>query len=173
MDSGRGSTLELLRGLPTSQEVLRPSEPHLSLYSTKIEFGSPLVGGGLNLTFFTLSARGSTVVFIGGVRQCSGRRLGAWGPLVTLTGHVSSLHCLWALDTLSTASVGHVDKMIFGNAPTHGRPATPLLGWARALCHVISSCHIFCDYALFWTYVSYAWILVHMMLFHHPMSLKW
>jgi hypothetical protein len=31
MDSGRGSTLELLGGLPTSQKVLRPSEPRLSL----------------------------------------------------------------------------------------------------------------------------------------------
>jgi hypothetical protein len=28
---------------------------------------------------------------------------------------VSSLHHLWALDTLSTASAGHVDKMVFGN----------------------------------------------------------
>jgi hypothetical protein len=59
MDSDRASVLELLRGLPTSWEVLRLSEPHLSLYSTKIEFGSPNVGGGLNLTFFTLSARGA------------------------------------------------------------------------------------------------------------------
>jgi hypothetical protein len=31
MNSGRASTVELLRGLPTSQEVLWPSEPHLSL----------------------------------------------------------------------------------------------------------------------------------------------
>jgi hypothetical protein len=42
---------------------------------------------GLNLTFFTLSTRGSTGVFIGGVRRCSGQRLGTWGPLVRLTGH--------------------------------------------------------------------------------------
>jgi hypothetical protein len=46
MDSDRASALELLWGLPTSREVLRPSEPHFSLYSTKIEFGSPLGGGG-------------------------------------------------------------------------------------------------------------------------------
>jgi hypothetical protein len=129
MDSGRASMLELLLLLPTSREVLWPSEPRLSLYSRKIEFGSPL-GGGLNLTFFTLSARGSTVVFIRGVRRCSGRWLGVWGPLVRLTSHatwpgsqVSSLHHLWALDTLSTASAGHVDKMVFRNARTHGRPA--------------------------------------------------
>jgi hypothetical protein len=32
MDSDRAFTLELLRGLPTSRKVLRPSEPHLSLY---------------------------------------------------------------------------------------------------------------------------------------------
>jgi hypothetical protein len=30
-DSGRASTLELYRGLPTSREVLQPSEPQLSL----------------------------------------------------------------------------------------------------------------------------------------------
>jgi hypothetical protein len=78
---------------------------------------------GLNLTLFTFSARGSTMVFIVGVRKCCGRRLGAWGPLVRPAGQVSSLHCLWALDTLSTFSYGHVDKTIFGNAPTHGRQA--------------------------------------------------
>jgi hypothetical protein len=44
MDFSRASALKLLRGLPTSQEVLRPSEPHLSLYSIKIEFGIPLEG---------------------------------------------------------------------------------------------------------------------------------
>jgi hypothetical protein len=55
----------------------------------------------LNLTFYTLSIRGSTVVLIGGVRQCSGQRLGTRGPLVRLAGHatwpggqVSSLHRL-------------------------------------------------------------------------------
>jgi hypothetical protein len=36
MDSDRASTLELLRWLPTSQEVLWPSEPHRSFYSTKV-----------------------------------------------------------------------------------------------------------------------------------------
>jgi hypothetical protein len=128
MDSGRAFALELLRGLPTSWEVLRPSEPRLSLYSTKIEFGRPL-GGGLNLIFFILSANGSIVVFIG-VRWCSGRRLGVGGPLVRPVGQatwpggqVSSLHRLWALDTLSTTSAGHVDKTVFRNAPTHGRLA--------------------------------------------------
>jgi hypothetical protein len=30
-DSGRASMLKLLQGLPTSWEVLLPSEPHLSL----------------------------------------------------------------------------------------------------------------------------------------------
>jgi hypothetical protein len=45
MESSRTSTLKLLRGLPTIREDLLPSEPHLSLYSTKIEFGSPLAGG--------------------------------------------------------------------------------------------------------------------------------
>jgi hypothetical protein len=42
MDFGRASTLELLRGLPTNQEVPWPLEPHLSLYSTKNELGSTI-----------------------------------------------------------------------------------------------------------------------------------
>jgi hypothetical protein len=42
MDFGRASTLELLQGLSISQEVLRPSELHLSLYSTKNEIGSTI-----------------------------------------------------------------------------------------------------------------------------------
>jgi hypothetical protein len=41
-DSGRASALELLQGLPTSREVLRPSEPRISLYSTKNELGSTI-----------------------------------------------------------------------------------------------------------------------------------
>jgi hypothetical protein len=70
------------------------------------------------------------MVFLGGVRQCYGRRLGACGPAVRSAAHatcpgdqVSSLHHLWALDTLSTASTGHVEKMVFGNVPTLGQPA--------------------------------------------------
>jgi hypothetical protein len=42
MDSDRASVLELLLGLPRSQEVLRPLEPHLSLYPTKNELGSTI-----------------------------------------------------------------------------------------------------------------------------------
>jgi hypothetical protein len=156
MDSSRASALKLLRGLPTSWEVLWPSEPHLSL-STLQEWTWEHYRG-LNLTLFTLSTGGSTMVFIGGVRWCCGQRLGVWGPLVRsanhatwLGGQVSSLHYLWAFDTLSTTSAGHIDKTAFGNAPTHGRLATPWLSWARALCHIIPSCHIVSDYALFWT----------------------
>jgi hypothetical protein len=118
MDSDRASMLELLRGLLTSQDVLYPSESHLSLYSTKNELGSTI--GGWHLTLFTLSTRGSMVVFIEVVRRCCGQRLGMWGPLVWPADHatwpgdqVSSLHHLWALDTLSTTSSGHVDKTIF------------------------------------------------------------
>jgi hypothetical protein len=40
MDSGRAFDLKLLRGLSASREVLRPSEPRISLYSTKNELGS-------------------------------------------------------------------------------------------------------------------------------------
>jgi hypothetical protein len=42
MGSNRASALELLQGLPISQEVLQPSEPRLSLYSTKNELGSTI-----------------------------------------------------------------------------------------------------------------------------------
>jgi hypothetical protein len=42
MDSFRASALELLRGLPTSHEVLRPSEHCPSLYSTKDELGKTI-----------------------------------------------------------------------------------------------------------------------------------
>jgi hypothetical protein len=55
-DSSRASTLELLRGLSTSREVLRPLEPHLSL-STPQDWTWEHYRG-LNLTLFTLSAGG-------------------------------------------------------------------------------------------------------------------
>jgi hypothetical protein len=74
------------------------------------------------------------MVFIGGVRRCCVQRLSVWGPLVGLAGHatcsgvqVSSLHQLWALESLSAASTRHVDKMVFGNAQTHGQPAKLML----------------------------------------------
>jgi hypothetical protein len=38
-ESNRASMLKLLRGLQTSQEVLWPSEPLLSLYSTRMNLG--------------------------------------------------------------------------------------------------------------------------------------
>jgi hypothetical protein len=41
-DSGRAFVLEILRGLPTSREVLQASEPRLSLYSIKNELGSTI-----------------------------------------------------------------------------------------------------------------------------------
>jgi hypothetical protein len=40
IDSSGASTLELLQGFAIGQEVLRPSEPCLSLYSIKNELGS-------------------------------------------------------------------------------------------------------------------------------------
>jgi hypothetical protein len=38
-NSGRASAPELLQGLLTSWEVLQPSGPHLSLYSTRMNLG--------------------------------------------------------------------------------------------------------------------------------------
>jgi hypothetical protein len=40
IDSNRASTLELLRGLPTSRKVFQPSEPRLSLDSTRMNLGA-------------------------------------------------------------------------------------------------------------------------------------
>jgi hypothetical protein len=40
LDSVSASALELLRGLLISQEVPRPSEPCLSLYSTRMNLGT-------------------------------------------------------------------------------------------------------------------------------------
>jgi hypothetical protein len=65
-DSGRASTLELLRGLPISREVLWASEPCLSLYSTRTKLGSTLKAK------LTLSAGRSRGVFIGGLSRCFG-----------------------------------------------------------------------------------------------------
>jgi hypothetical protein len=68
MDSGRGSALELLQGLLTSREVLRASEPRLSLFCKEFTWEHYRK---LNLTFFTLFAKGSTGVYIGGVGRCN------------------------------------------------------------------------------------------------------
>jgi hypothetical protein len=144
-DSDRASALELLWGLPTSREVLWSQ--NLTSLSALQEWNCEYYRG-LNITFFMVSARGSTMVFIGGVRQCCGWRLGVWGPLVRPGGHaswsdsqVSSLHSLWALGTLSTASVGHVDKTIFVNAPTHSWPAKVMWPTGHSLAR-LSSCFV-------------------------------
>jgi hypothetical protein len=155
MDSGRAFAFELLWGLPTSREVLRPSEPHLSLYTTKVEFGNPM--GELNLTFFTISVEGSTVVFRGGVRWCSVQRLGMGGPLVRPASQVSSLHRLWALDTLSNFSAGHLDKMVFGNAPTHGQLAKVM--WpADCTLARFSPCFVPCHFLI--SYFLWLWLIL-------------
>jgi hypothetical protein len=149
MDSSRASKLELLWGLPTSREVLQPSKPRLSLLY-KNELGSTI--GGLNLNLFILSTRGSTGVFLEGLRWSSSQRLGMWGPLVRqashatwLDGQVSSLHRLWALGTLSIASTGHIDKMFFVNAPTHGRSAKVMSPTGHTLAQ-LSPCFVPCHF---------------------------
>jgi hypothetical protein len=60
-----------------------------------------------------------------------------------LADQVSSLHRLWALDTLSIASAGHVEKMVFGNAPTHGRPAEVMWPAGHTLAR-LSPCFVPC-----------------------------
>jgi hypothetical protein len=70
-DSGRAFILELLRGHPTSQEVLQPSEPRLSLSLLYKEWSWENYRK-LNLTFFTLFVRRSMGAFIGRLGQCFG-----------------------------------------------------------------------------------------------------
>jgi hypothetical protein len=86
--------LELLWGLPTSQEVLRPSKPRLSLYSTRMNLEALQ---GLNLTFSTPSARRSRRVFIGGLSRCLDQSWGSRGPLVKPASHLTWLggQALW------------------------------------------------------------------------------
>jgi hypothetical protein len=67
MDSSRASTLELLGGLSRCWEVLRPLEPHLSLYSTKNELGSTI--GSYTSLFDVYLAEGGMVVYTGGVSE--------------------------------------------------------------------------------------------------------
>jgi hypothetical protein len=57
MDPSRASALELHRGLLPSRAVLQPLESRISLYSTKIEFGSTL--GGAKPHFLHNFARGA------------------------------------------------------------------------------------------------------------------
>jgi hypothetical protein len=131
--------LELLGGLPTCREVLRPSEPCLSLLYQEWTWEHYRK---LNLTFFTLSVGGSMGVFIGGLNWCFAQKWGSGGPLVRsasqlgwLGGQILWLHRLWALDTLCTDLPWHVGKAEFEKAPTPSRPAkevglcSPTLAW--------------------------------------------
>jgi hypothetical protein len=97
------------------------------------------------------------MVFIG-VWRCCGQRLSMWGPLVKPVGNatwpgcqVSSLHHLWALDSLSTTSAGHVDKIVFGNAPTTGWPdkvMCPVSHTLARLCPCFVPQHFLVSYCL-------------------------
>jgi hypothetical protein len=60
-------------------------------------------------------------------------------------------HAPTLLDTLTKRKLKWCQHMA-GRPRRWGQPAPLWLGWAQALCHVIPSCHIICDYALFWTY---------------------
>jgi hypothetical protein len=99
MDSCRASALELLRALPTSREVLRPSKPHLSLSTLQEQTWEHY--RGLDLSLFILSVEGSTMVFIERVRRCYGRRLGH-GP-TCLAGRPCNL----AGHQVSCSTFGH------------------------------------------------------------------
>jgi hypothetical protein len=125
-DSGRASVLELLRGLPTSREVLWPSKSHHSLLYKGWTWE---LYRKLNLTFFTPFAGWSTGVFIGGLSQCFGRKWRSGGPLVRLASQlgwsgsqVSWPHHLWASLAYSTDLLWHVYETVFENMPNPGRP---------------------------------------------------
>jgi hypothetical protein len=95
MDSCRASALELLWGLLTSGEVLRPSKPtSLSLLYKDWTWEHYRK---LNLTFFTLSAEGSRRVFLRGLSRCLGQNWGSGGPLVRTADHLcwSGSQTLW------------------------------------------------------------------------------
>jgi hypothetical protein len=72
-NSDKASMLELLGGLPTSREVLRHSEPCLSLYSTKNKLGSTMEAK------LTLSAGRSRRLFIRGVKSVLCVKVGLGG----------------------------------------------------------------------------------------------
>jgi hypothetical protein len=98
MDSGRASTLKLLQGL---LQVGKSSGPQNLTSLSILQEWTWEHYRGINLTLFTLSAEGSTMTFIGGIRRCCGTRLGTWGPhdrpadhATWPGGQVSSLHCL-------------------------------------------------------------------------------
>jgi hypothetical protein len=73
MDFDKAFVLELLRGLPTSREVLRPSKPRLSLYSTRTKLGSTLEA---KLTLSTGRSRG----VYRRVKSVLWAEVGLWGP---------------------------------------------------------------------------------------------
>jgi hypothetical protein len=146
MDFGRASVLDLRQGLPTRRLVLRPSKPHLSLYYTKIEFGSPL--GEAKPHFLHTFYRGEHRGIYRRGKMMLWLKIGCIGPVSHATwlgDQVSSLHLPWALDTLSTAFAGHVDKMVFGNEPTHGRPAKVMWPAGHTLAR-LSPCFVPCHF---------------------------
>jgi hypothetical protein len=158
MDSGRASALELLGGLSTSWEVLRPSEPRLSLYSTRTKLGSTLEA---KLTLSSPFLLGG----VGGLSRCFGWKWHSRGPLVRPADHlgwpgsqVSWPHWLFHLGSSSYwLNRTRVESIILlapspgQPAKEWGQPAPPWVGWAQAFCHVISPCHIIWNYPWFWT----------------------
>jgi hypothetical protein len=69
MDSGRAFMLELLQGLPTSWEVLQPSEPHIFLYSARTKLESTLEA---KLTLFSHFLPGGVGGICRGGYRCFG-----------------------------------------------------------------------------------------------------
>jgi hypothetical protein len=85
MDSGRASVLKLLSGLPTSWEVLWPSEPRLFLYSTRTKLGSTLEAKLTLSSHFLLGAVGG---IYRGVKSVLWVKVGSGDPLIRPAGHL-------------------------------------------------------------------------------------
>jgi hypothetical protein len=151
-DSGRASMLELLRGLSTSGEVLRPSELRLSLYTTRTKLGSTLEAK-LTLSSHFLSGGVGGIYRGGRVKSVLWAKVALGAPDVRPTdylgwsgGQVSWPHRLSHLGSSSyQLNMTRVESII-SLASNPGGPAKewapPWVGWARAFCHVISPCHI-------------------------------
>jgi hypothetical protein len=84
------------------------------------------------------------MVFIGGVRRCCDRRLGALGPLGS---HVSSLHRHSDIGYSTYPLTLTCGEIVFGNVPTHSRPTKEM--WLCLILDIMKICMEFGPYGAF------------------------
>jgi hypothetical protein len=146
---------ELLQGLLTRQEVLRPLEPHLSLYYTKNELGT--IYEAKPSFLHTIYREG----YGGHLSEARRISTSSWGGLEHLDGqpvvHVADRLIFSAFTNFKhhqptpLTSFDTCMKQFLIICQSPGRSAPLWLSWAWALCHIIPSCGIVYDYVLFWT----------------------